>query len=164
MQSLLDGVKAEHPALVGELVPEMLSIGEVQKVLQHLLAERITIRDLVTILESLADTARSTRDADQLGERVRQALGRAISRQNVGGDGRLSVLTLSPGWQQSLAGALQIDGHGQLGAADGRTQRQQADSGALDARWSAWPRSATTRSCCARRGCGWPCGASPSAR
>jgi flagellar biosynthesis protein FlhA len=107
VQSLLDGVKLEHPALVGELVPDLLSVGEVQKVLQHLLAERISIRDLVTILESLADTARSSRDPDQLGERVRQALGRAISRQNVGGDGRLAVLTLSPGWQQSLAGALQ---------------------------------------------------------
>src|SRR6202011_4193767 len=107
VQSLLDGVKTEHPSLVGELVPEQLGIGEVQKVLQHLLGERIAIRDLVTILESLADTARSTRDPDMLGERVRQALGRAISRQNVGPDGRLSVLTLSPGWQQSLAGALQ---------------------------------------------------------
>jgi flagellar biosynthesis protein FlhA len=107
VQSLLDGVKVEHPALVGELVPEQLGIGEVQKVLQHLLGERIPIRDLVTILESLADTARSTRDADMLGERVRQALGRAISRQNIGPDGRLSVLTLSPGWQQSLGNALQ---------------------------------------------------------
>jgi len=112
VQSLLDGVKVEHPALVGELVPELLSIGEVQKVLQHLLAERISIRDLVTILESLADTARSTRDPDQLGERVRQALGRAISRQNVGLDGRLAVLTLTPGWQQSLSGALQITDSG----------------------------------------------------
>jgi flagellar biosynthesis protein FlhA len=107
VQSLLDGVKTEHPALVGELVPELLGIGEVQKVLQHLLAERISIRDLVTILEALADAARSTRDTDVLGERVRQALGRAISRQNIGADGRLSVLTLSPAWQQSLAGALQ---------------------------------------------------------
>ena len=107
VQSLLDSVKAEHPTLVGELVPELLSIGEVQKVLQHLLAERISIRDLVTILEALADSARVTRDQDQLGERVRQALGRAICRQNAGPDGRLSVLTLSPGWQQAIAGALQ---------------------------------------------------------
>jgi flagellar biosynthesis protein FlhA len=112
VQSLLDGVKVEHPALVGELVPELLSVGEVQKVLQHLLAERISIRDLVTILESLADTARSTRDADHLGERVRQALGRAISRQHVGLDGRLAVLTLTPGWQQSLNGALQTTDSG----------------------------------------------------
>ena len=112
VQALLDGVKAEHPALVGELVPELLSVGEIQKVLQHLLGERISIRDLVTILESLADTARSTRDPDQLGERVRQALGRAISRQNIGPDGRLAVLTLSPTWQQSLAAALQTTDSG----------------------------------------------------
>jgi flagellar biosynthesis protein FlhA len=84
-----------------------LSTGEVQKVLQHLLSERISIRDLVTILEALADGARSTRDSDQLGERVRQALGRAICRQNVGADGRLAVFTLAPGWQQSLNAALQ---------------------------------------------------------
>jgi flagellar biosynthesis protein FlhA len=107
VQALLEGVKTEHPTLVGELVPELLSIGEIQKVLQHLLGERISIRDLVTILESLADTARSTRDPDQLGERVRQNLGRAICRQNIGPDERLSVVTLSPGWQQSLAAALQ---------------------------------------------------------
>ncbi|HEV7663835.1 MAG TPA: flagellar biosynthesis protein FlhA [Chloroflexota bacterium] len=108
VQSLLDGVKAEHPALVGELVPDTLSIGEIQKVFQHLLVERVSIRDLVTILESLADTARTTRDPDQLGERVRQSLGRAISRQNMGPDDRLAVFTLSPAWQQSLAGALQV--------------------------------------------------------
>src|ERR1041385_3920123 len=107
VQALLDGVKTEHPALVGELVPELLSVGEVQKVLQHMLNERISIRDLVTILEALADAARTTRDSDLLGERVRQALGRAICRQNVGMDGRLSVLTLAPAWQQSLVGALQ---------------------------------------------------------
>jgi flagellar biosynthesis protein FlhA len=107
VQALLEGVKAEHPTLVAELVPDLLGVGEVQKVLQHLLAERISIRDLVTILEALADAARGTRDSDQLGERVRQALGRAISRQNVGADGRLSVMTLSPAWQQSLAAALQ---------------------------------------------------------
>ena len=112
VQALLDGVKTEHPALVGELVPELLSLGEVQKVLQHLLGERISIRDLVTILEALADAARATRDSDQLGERVRQALGRAISRQNVGMDGRLSVLTLAPAWQQSLVGSLQTNDGG----------------------------------------------------
>jgi flagellar biosynthesis protein FlhA len=109
VQSLIDGVKTEHPALVSELVPDVLTIGDVQKVLQHLLAEHVSIRDLVTILEALADGARSSRDTDQLGERVRQALGRAISRQNIGADGRLAVLTLSPAWQQSLNGALQTD-------------------------------------------------------
>jgi flagellar biosynthesis protein FlhA len=107
VQALLDSVKAEHPALVGELIPDLLGVGDVQHVLQHLLAERVSVRDLVTILEALADAARVTRDADQLGERVRQALGRAICRQHVGVDGRLSVLTVSPQWQQSLNSALQ---------------------------------------------------------
>jgi flagellar biosynthesis protein FlhA len=112
VQALLDGVKAEHPALVGELVPDLLGVGDVQHVLQHLLAERVSVRDLVTILEALADAARTTREADQLGERVRQALGRAICRQHIGTDGRLSVLTLSPQWQQSLNGALQASDQG----------------------------------------------------
>jgi flagellar biosynthesis protein FlhA len=112
VQSLLDGVKTEHPTLVNELVPELLGIGDVQKVLQHLLGERISIRDLVTILEALADSARITRDPDMLGERARQALGRAISRQNIGFDGRLSVFTLSPAWQQSLAGSMQTSDAG----------------------------------------------------
>lgn len=107
VQTLLDGVKTENSALVTELVPDLLNIGEIQKVLQHLLAERISIRDMVTILEALADTARSSREPDVLSERVRQALSRAISRQNVGPDGRLSVLTLSPNWQQSLGAAMQ---------------------------------------------------------
>jgi flagellar biosynthesis protein FlhA len=107
VQALLDGVKAEHPALVNELIPEILTLGDIQHVLQHLLRERVPVRDLITILEALADSARMTRDVDQLGERVRQALGRAICRQYVGMDGRLGVLTLSPQWQHSLAGALQ---------------------------------------------------------
>ncbi len=107
VQTLLDGVKAEHPALVNELVPELLAVGDVQHVLQHLVRERVSLRDLVTILETLADHARSTRDPEQLGERVRQALGRAICRQYLGPDGRLGVLTLSPQWQQTLNAALQ---------------------------------------------------------
>ena len=145
VQALLDGVKDEHPALVGELVPDLLSIGEVQKVLQHLLSERITIRDLVTILESLADTARTTRDPDQLGERVRQALGRAISRQNLGLDGRLSVLTLSPTWQQSLNAVLQgtVEGDGARGRA--RPQPDPAVSGSSAAGAATVHRAVTQR-------------------
>ncbi len=107
VQALLDGVKAEHPALVNELIPELLTVGDVQHVLQHLLRERVSLRDMVTILETLADHARAIRDPEQLGERVRQSLGRAICRQYIGPDGRLGVLTLSPQWQQGLNTALQ---------------------------------------------------------
>ncbi len=122
VQTLLDGVKADHPALVNELVPELLTVGDVQHVLQHLLRERVSLRDMITILETLADHARATRDPDQLGERVRQSLGRAICRQYLGPDGRLGVLTLSPQWQQSLNTALQqTDSSGAVIALDSPT-------------------------------------------
>src|SRR5579875_165705 len=103
VQTLLDHVKEEHAALVNELVPNTLTLGEVQRVLQNLLRERVSIRDLVTILEAVADQARLTRDPDQLAEAARQALGRQITNQYLGEDGRLAVLTLAPDWQQVLA-------------------------------------------------------------
>lgn len=81
VQTLITNLKAEHPAVVDELIPGVLSIGETQKVLQNLLRERITIRDLVTIVETLADYARQTRDTEALTEYVRQRLARAISAQ-----------------------------------------------------------------------------------
>ena len=80
VQTLLDNVKNSYPAIVEELVPKQLSLGEVQKVLANLLREGVSIRDMVTILETLADYAPVTRDTDMLTEYVRQALGRAISR------------------------------------------------------------------------------------
>jgi flagellar biosynthesis protein FlhA len=103
VQTLLDHVKEEHAALVNELVPNVLTLGEVQRVLQNLLRERVSIRDLVTILEAVADQARLTRDPDQLAEAARQALSRQITNQYLGDDGRLAVMTLGPDWQQTLA-------------------------------------------------------------
>ena len=103
VQTLLDHVKEEHAALVNELVPNVLTLGEVQRVLQNLLRERVSIRDLVTILEAIADQARLTRDPDQLAEAARQALGRQITNQYLGEDGRLAVMTLAPDWQQVLS-------------------------------------------------------------
>ncbi|SMP47348.1 flagellar biosynthesis protein FlhA [Anoxynatronum buryatiense] len=81
VKKLIDNVKEENGALVDELVPNQLSLGEVQKVLVNLLKEGISIRDLVTILETLADYAVITRDTDMLTEYVRQGLSRAITRQ-----------------------------------------------------------------------------------
>ncbi|MEN1759431.1 flagellar biosynthesis protein FlhA [Anoxynatronum sibiricum] len=81
VKKLIDNVKEENSALVDELVPSQLSLGEVQKVLVNLLKEGISIRDLVTILETLADYAVITRDTDMLTEYVRQGLSRAITRQ-----------------------------------------------------------------------------------
>jgi flagellar biosynthesis protein FlhA len=106
VQTLVNNLKTEHGAVVDELIPGVLSLGEVQKVLQNLLRERITIRDLVTILETLADHARQTRDPDALTEYVRQALARAISAQYRGMDGLVHVITLSPRVEQALTEAL----------------------------------------------------------
>ena len=106
-QTLVDNLKREHPALVEELIPGLLSLGEVQKVLQNLLRERVSIRDLVTILETLADRARSTRDTDVLSEHVRHALQRTITHQYKDESNAVHVLLLSPRLEEALSGALQ---------------------------------------------------------
>lgn len=102
VKTLLDGLKQEYPAVVDELIPNLLSIGEVQKVLQNLLREGVPIRNLVTILETLADMAPITRDPDYLTEYVREALARQISRMYLDND-ILSVLTLSHEWEEAIA-------------------------------------------------------------
>jgi len=107
VQALLDNVKAASPALVEDLVPKALALGEVQKVLQNLLRERVSIRDLTTIFETLADHAALTKDLDVLTEQVRQALARQITRQHVGADGRLHVFALDPRVEETLASAVQ---------------------------------------------------------
>ena len=81
VQNLVNNLKESNPVLVDELIPKLLGLGEVQKVLQNLLSEGISIRDLLTIFETLADHAAVTRDTDVLTEYVRQSLKRAISNK-----------------------------------------------------------------------------------
>lgn len=107
VQTLLDHIKQHNAAAVDELVPNLMTVGEVQKVLQHLLRERIPIRDLGTILETLADYASRTKDPDQLGELVRAALARTISRQYLHSDGTLYVMTLEPSLEARLRDSVQ---------------------------------------------------------
>jgi len=92
---LLDRSRASTPALVEEVVPGLLRAGEFQRVLQALLRERVSVRDLETILEALAEHAGRTKDTDALAEQVRRALGRRIAQQYRGADGRLRVVVLS---------------------------------------------------------------------
>ncbi len=106
VQSLLDNVRNTNPVVVEEVIPKLLSIGDLQKVLANLLRESVSIRDLVTILETLADYAPVTRDPDMLTEYVRQALGRAISRA-VMGDSSGEVITLDPGLEQMIMDSVQ---------------------------------------------------------
>lgn len=98
-KELLDAVKEKNAAVVEELVPGLLSLGEVQKVLQNLLRERVPIRDLVGILEAIADAATVRRDIDFLTERARAALARTITQQYAV-DGRLAVITVHPRLEQ----------------------------------------------------------------
>jgi len=102
---LLDRLAESHPKLVEELVPKVLSLGEVQKVLQQLLREQVSIRDLSTILESLLDATASTKNSVLLVEAVRQSLGRALVRPLLSEDGGLRVLTLDHGIEEELTRA-----------------------------------------------------------
>jgi flagellar biosynthesis protein FlhA len=102
VQRLVDNYRQGNAAVVEELIPGLLSLGDVQKVLQNLLKERIPIRDLGTILESLADHARSNKDSDNLTEHARQALFRVVTKQFVAADGAIHAVTLDPRLEQTL--------------------------------------------------------------
>ena len=102
VQNLVNNLKDTNPALVEELVPKVLGLGEVQKVLQNLLKEGISIRDLLTIFETLADYASTSRDTDILTEYVRQSLKRAISSKYFPPREMTSVVTLDPVVEQEI--------------------------------------------------------------
>ena len=95
VQSLLDNLGKSYPKAVEELVPNLLSLGTVQKVLQNLLQERISIRDMLTIVESLADYAPLTKDPDLLTEYVRHRLSRSFISPYIGDDGVLRLITIA---------------------------------------------------------------------
>lgn len=102
VQNLVNNLKDNHPTLVDELIPKVLGIGEIQKVLQNLLREGISIRDLLTIFETLADYASTSRDTDILTEYVRQSLKRAISSKYFPSKETTSVVTLDPVIEQEI--------------------------------------------------------------
>ncbi len=106
-QALLDKFKESNPKVIEELIPNLLSLGKVQRVLQNLLKEQISIRDLRTILEQLADFAPTTQDTDVLTEFVRQALARPITKQYQSADGTLAVMTLDRGIEDIIEGSIQ---------------------------------------------------------
>jgi flagellar biosynthesis protein FlhA len=103
VQKLLDGVSQANDKVVEELVPSLLTLGQVQKVLQNLLKERVSIRDMPSILEDLADHAALTRDTDLLTEFVRQKLARSIIRNYVTTSGELPILTIGQDIEEALS-------------------------------------------------------------
>jgi flagellar biosynthesis protein FlhA len=104
VQEMLDTLKESYPALVEEVVPHRVSLGTLHRVLQRLLKERVPIRDVVTILETLADAAETTKDPEALTEHVRRALGHVIAERHVGRDGTIQAITLGPKLEAALMG------------------------------------------------------------
>jgi flagellar biosynthesis protein FlhA len=103
VRTLLDRLKETNAAVVEEVVPDALSLGEIQRVLQSLLAEGVPIRDLGTIVEAIGDKARTTRDTSLLSEYARQALGRAITAPHLDDQLRLQAITLDPAIEQEVS-------------------------------------------------------------
>lgn len=107
VRELLDVVKEKNPAVVEELVPDLMSVGEIQKVLQHLLRENVPVKDIISILEALGDGVRVNKDMDFLIDHVRQALARSICRSLLNSENKLQVITLHPKLEQLLSDAIQ---------------------------------------------------------
>jgi flagellar biosynthesis protein FlhA len=142
VRQLLDQLKESNEAVVTEVVPDVLSLGEIQRVLQALLSEGVSIRDLGAIVESVGDKARVTRDPGLLAEYARQALGRAITAPHLAGGQTLRVLTLDPTIEQELATSITQTNDGEylameptraqavLGAVRSQSEQAAARSGA----------------------------------
>src|SRR5215218_7722443 len=112
-RQLLDRLKEHNAAVVEEVVPDLLSVGEVQRVLQALLREGVSIRDLGAIVEAIGDKARVTRDPGLLAEYARQALGRAITAPHVDAESTLRAISLDPQVEQEIADAITVTTDGE---------------------------------------------------
>ncbi len=124
VQSLLSGLSKEQQKLVEDIVPAQITVSAIQRVLQALLNERISIRDLPTILEGLAEIAGGGRSTQTIVEHVRSRLARQICAANLGPDGNLPLLTLSPQWERDFAEAMVGDGENRhLAMAPSRLQQ-----------------------------------------
>ena len=122
VQTIIDNLKKQQPALVEEVVPKMFTIGEVQKVLANLLREGVSIRDIASILEILGDYGNLTHDTDVLTEYVRQRLKRAITRSFIP-DGRARVITINPEAEKVLSGSVRPDKGGGVAIEPAQMQR-----------------------------------------
>ncbi|MGZ4192397.1 MAG: FHIPEP family type III secretion protein, partial [Solirubrobacteraceae bacterium] len=133
VRQLLDQLKESNEAVVTEVVPDILSVGEIQRVLQTLLSEAVSIRDLGAIVEAVGDKARITRDTGLLAEYARQALGRAITAPHLGADQTLRAITLDPAIEQEVATSITATTDGEYLALE--PSRAQALLGAVRAQF-----------------------------
>ncbi|WP_373687519.1 flagellar biosynthesis protein FlhA [Clostridium estertheticum] len=125
---LIDSVKEKYNTVVEELIPDLMTIGEVQKVLQSLLKEKVAIKDMVTILESLADNSRITKDIEVLTEYVRFSLGRSICNGLIDENGVMTIMTLSPEIENIVSNNIQKSLQGSFPAVDPETTSQILNS------------------------------------
>ena len=107
VQELLDNIKKTNTVVVDELIPNILTVGQVQRALQNLLRERVSIRNLITILETLSDYGRITKDIDVLSEYVRNALARQITNQYLNQDGTIKAILLDPALEHEIQSSIQ---------------------------------------------------------
>jgi flagellar biosynthesis protein FlhA len=128
VQRLLDKVAETSPKVVEELVPGNLSLGALQKVLQNLIREQVSIRDMLTILETLADYATMTKDTDLLTEYVRQRLARSLTRPYIGKDRTLRVLSVGANLEEAVASGINQSEYGTYLALDPRQANQIIES------------------------------------
>ncbi len=128
VKELVDNVEENNSAVVNELLPDLLSLGEIQKVLQNLLWENIPVNNLVTILETLADYAPNTKNIDLLTEYVRQGLSRQITNQFVDQNNQLSVITLDPQLEENLGQAVEQSDQGNYLAVEPQQAQQLIES------------------------------------
>jgi flagellar biosynthesis protein FlhA len=117
-KALVENVRESYPALVDDLIPTILSVGDVQKVLSKLLREKISVRDLVSIMETLADYGSYTKDPEILTEYVRQALSRQITQQYTSIGDSLKVITVGPSVEKKIADSVQQSDQGSYLALD----------------------------------------------
>lgn len=118
IQNTLNFIRETNSAVVDELIPDLMNIGDIQRILGNLLKEQVSIRDMVTILETMADYSKLTRDPDILTEYVRQGLKRQISKQYISSDNTITVLTLDPALEEQLRESVQQSEFGSYLALD----------------------------------------------
>ena len=128
VQQLLDTLKETHPKVVEELVPNLLPLGGVVKVLQNLLREQVPIRDLLAILETLADWSPATKDLDILTEHVRHALARTITKMHLTPEGNIATITLGHSLESTVSGALQQTDQGSFLSLDPSVAQQMMNN------------------------------------
>ncbi len=125
---IIDTVKEKYSTVVEELIPDLMTIGEVQKVLQNLLKEKISIKDMVTILESLADNSRTTKDIELLTEYVRFSLARTICNPLINENRMITVAILDPDLEELIGNNIQKSMQGSFPAVDPETTSRIFDS------------------------------------